>query len=393
MRRGLGKRLGGILNDQDDNKLILYMGGFELPDKNAAAQRVLSNAKAFRELGYKIVFLGISHSLESPSKIKDTFKEYEGFDTYAIPYPKTLIEWFSYISSAKSFRDISLLYREKIGCSIFYNYPALSLHRISKICRKQKIKTVADCTEWYSGKGRKDKLGLVKFIDSEFRMRFFHKRMNAVIAISQYLTTYYINNVPTFYVPPLVDKNEEKWLTLNNEKSSIFTIVYAGSPGKKDRIDLLIAAVLECDFDIVVKVIGITKQEFISLYPDFKDIDISKISFFGRLSHLEALNQVKKADYTCFFREHNRVSQAGFPTKFVESISAGVPVITNNTSDIGNISSLVGGCLIVDTISISSIKNAIVRAYNKNLTVPNPDYFDYNNLLDTFRVLIEEVFS
>ena len=35
-----------------------------------------------------------------------------------------------------------------------------------------------------------------------------------------------------------------------------------------------------------------------------------------------------------FLRDDNRVTKAGFPTKFVESISAGVPVITNKTSDL-----------------------------------------------------------
>lgn len=39
---------------------ILYVGGFELPDKNAAAHRVLSNAKIFRELGYNVVFCGVN---------------------------------------------------------------------------------------------------------------------------------------------------------------------------------------------------------------------------------------------------------------------------------------------------------------------------------------------
>lgn len=37
-------------------KRVLYIGGFELPDKNAAAQRVLSIGKAYRLLGYDVLF-------------------------------------------------------------------------------------------------------------------------------------------------------------------------------------------------------------------------------------------------------------------------------------------------------------------------------------------------
>ena len=39
---------------------ILYLGNFELPDKNAAAHRVLGIAKALREGGNEVYFTGIS---------------------------------------------------------------------------------------------------------------------------------------------------------------------------------------------------------------------------------------------------------------------------------------------------------------------------------------------
>ena len=38
-------------------KKILYIGGFELPDKNAAAQRVVGNSYILKNLGYEIIFL------------------------------------------------------------------------------------------------------------------------------------------------------------------------------------------------------------------------------------------------------------------------------------------------------------------------------------------------
>ena len=44
---------------------VLYLGGFELPDKNAAAQRVLSNAKLLREMGHDVTFAGISKDINN----------------------------------------------------------------------------------------------------------------------------------------------------------------------------------------------------------------------------------------------------------------------------------------------------------------------------------------
>ena len=43
-------------------KTIIYIGGFELPDKNAAAQRIIGNSYALKELGYEVIFLGVSKS-------------------------------------------------------------------------------------------------------------------------------------------------------------------------------------------------------------------------------------------------------------------------------------------------------------------------------------------
>jgi len=68
-------------------KTIVYIGGFELPDKNAAAHRVINNSKAFRELGYKVVFIDASKDNNTSIDILKTKKEYFGFDTYSVPYP------------------------------------------------------------------------------------------------------------------------------------------------------------------------------------------------------------------------------------------------------------------------------------------------------------------
>ena len=60
------------MNKADSEKTILYIGGFELPDKNAAAHRVLSNAKLFKLLGYNTVFIGTDKSGKKNNSIFDS---------------------------------------------------------------------------------------------------------------------------------------------------------------------------------------------------------------------------------------------------------------------------------------------------------------------------------
>ena len=52
----------------------------------------------------------------------------------------------------------------------------------------------------------------------------------------------------------------------------------------------------------------------------------------GRIPHNDVITIVSNADYSILIRDNNLVNSAGFPTKFVESISCGTPVISNENS-------------------------------------------------------------
>jgi glycosyltransferase involved in cell wall biosynthesis len=59
------------------------------------------------------------------------------------------------------------------------------------------------------------------------------------------------------------------------------------------------------------------------------------LSYLKEESHMQkALNEINKAEYVVFIRDVNLTNVAGFPTKFVEAISCGTPVLSNSTSNI-----------------------------------------------------------
>ena len=78
---------------------VLYVGGFELPDKNPAAHRVLNNAKILKNLGYNVVFCGVDKEIENLPTKPDMVC---GFESYPIPYPSTTKKW------VKQMLDITL---------------------------------------------------------------------------------------------------------------------------------------------------------------------------------------------------------------------------------------------------------------------------------------------
>ncbi len=311
---------------------IVYIGGFELPDKNAAAHRVLNNGKVFRDLGYDVFFIGIRKSKDSSCTGLATDSDIQGFHTYSIGYPTKKSQWMHYLCSINDYLEV-LDSIDDVTMVILYNFPAVAMRKMLTYCRKHNIKCTADVTEWYSAKGQGLVYFVLKGIDTWYRMRVLHKKLDGLIVISRFLNGYYGYHAKNVLIPPLVDKNEEKWSSVPKNQDNILNLVYAGSPGSKDQLFVLIEALKRIKRAYSLKIIGAEAREVLSTTIEKKDT-MQAIEFYGRLPHTQTLSFVKKADYSCFFREDSRVTKAGFPTKLSESISCGTPVITNASSNI-----------------------------------------------------------
>lgn len=357
---------------------VIYIGGFELPDKNAAAHRVLSNAKIFKELGYTTVFVDVNKKLNFKSSIEKTNRIVQGFECWSVPYPKTKNEWIKYLVNIDSIITVCEKYKD-IKFLVAYNYQAISLNRLRKYCKIQNIKIIADSTEWYCSRGKSIAYFLLKGLDTFYRMRIVQKKLDGLIVISTYLKKYYQNVENIIIIPPLVDIFENKWNVKKEkekkEKEKIF-LVYAGFPGRKDKINLLVEALRNTRLNYQLDIIGITKDQYRSIYSkkEFLGSGSESVIFHGYLNHLETLKYVKSADYTCFFRNDNRLIKAGFPTKFVESITCGVPVITNWKYD---------NCE-ENKVNITKdviLKEVFIRIGNCILYTSNKDTYDFRNYI------------
>lgn len=376
---------------------ILYVGGFELPDKNAAAHRVLSNGKIFRELGYKVVFVDIDKNYSSNISAFDTHKMVDNFDCWSLSYPKTQSEWIKYLTNIESFKIILKEYSD-VKFIIAYNFPSVALLKMKYHCNKNNIRLIADCTEWYSTEGMNLAFKIIKGTDSFLRMRVVQKRLDGIIVISKFLENYY-SNFKSLRVPPLVDIKESKWATLNKNEDNIIKFIYSGSPGKnKDRLDLVIDALykLKNYYNYQLNIVGISKDNYLTEFPKHGlalEVLHQRVKFHGRVSHTESMEMLKKSDFSIFLRNKSRLTEAGFPTKFVESISAGVPVITTCNSDVEEfLDNNVNGYLIDNNLGetlekVLSLNKDKIVSLKKNVKT---DLFDYRNFTHDFKIWIEK---
>lgn len=392
-----------------NKNVIVYIGGFKLPDKNAAAQRVISNGKILNELGYNVVYIGVNDSIENSNGILKIDSNIEGFEFYEVKYPKSKKEWFKYLISVKNIIDLlEGEYKDKIDSVIAYNYPAVALNNIRNYCKKSHIKIFSDCTEWYSANEGNFVFKVLKTIDTTIRMKVIHHKLDGIICISKYLYNYYNKSCKCVIIPPLVDLEDKKWSKKMLKKDNVIKLIYAGSPeiskGKnaKDRLDLIIEYLYEInkEYEFIFNIIGITKEQYLDSFIEHNEIldELSnKVMFMGRKTHNEVIEMVGNSDFAVFTRNNSRVTQAGFPTKFVEGISAGTPIITNESSDLKEY--LINGenGFFIDIYdknnSIKILSN--ILSMNKNEVNEMKDRcdktkrFDYRNYINEFKTIIK----
>lgn len=365
---------------------VIYIGGFELPDKNAAAHRVIANAKILRDIGYNVVMVGVTKDAEMAKAEND---EISSFRCRHELYPLSSLQWIKRIADISFFKKIFSEYND-VKMVICYNYPAIALAKLSLFCKKRGVKVVSDCTEWYGASGKNPVFRAVKRFDTWYRMTVVQKKLDGIIAISDYLEGYYRKYTKVVNIPPLVDCKDEKWKACE-KNNPVKTIVYAGSPGNKDKIYQLVDVLKDINERYLLKVIGISKEEFIKNYGADKDkVDAldDRIIFMGRISHKEVVEIVKMADYSCFIREINRVTTAGFPTKFVESISCGTSVITNSSSNVDRFIKNNGYL-----IDLDNLKDNLIEILNEDEVLKPEDntLFDYRRYINVFEQFINEI--
>ena len=365
----------------------LYIGGFELPDKNAAAHRVLSNAKVIRDFGGQVVFAGVDKEQAWNKPILDTKGVHQGFTTFSVPYPTNKKEWINYLTDIGSYIDI-IEADTSINTIIFYNFPAVAMKKLLIYCHQKGIKCVADVTEWYSASGKGFAFFVIKGIDTWLRMHVYHKQMDGLIVISKYLADYYSKQNNVIRIPPLIDLKEAKWNDLQEKKNNgKINLVYAGSPAIKDRIDVLIQALKLVKRPYHLDVVGITTEQYLTRGQEDEDFVMhnTNINFHGRLSHKDALNYVSSADYSCFFREDDRMTKAGFSTKFVEAITCGTPVLTNRTSNIDEFCMQGENAVLLNGITTKEIADAIdIIQIGMKTRKTQFDYRSYIGIMNSF---------
>lgn len=354
---------------------IVYYGNFKLPDKGASAHRVVNNGKIFLELGYRVVFLGTNQTDDYFEGIKQTSFDKNMFEEC---YPNTTKRWLKYVFDISNVEQL-VKKLEDVKLVIAYNLPYFKFNNIKKLTKRLGISAVYDCTEWNGYAEGNIAKRLFKKIDLFQVKHFLASKADGMIVISKKMERYY-RNKNIIRIPPLVDIEDAIWHQETEKRNDTFEFCYAGDLGIKEALDMVVVAFDNIhNENAILRIIGLEKRDVCEMYPQLTAIAENKnILFMGRLSHEETVKYVRNCDCYVFLRYDNPRNQAGFPTKFAEAYSCGVPIITTNVSDIDEYKK--DSVIILDSLKEDEILNAMDNVWNNKFKENKLSYtFDYRN--------------
>lgn len=321
---------------------ILYVGNFDKPDASAAGKRVYGNALVFAELGYRIILIGKSKqgSVDQAARYFGGKIEFYTFPDYGMLKTDKYVKWINTFCEKLCISPVAI---------IRYGSPALACfdYQLYRYASKRNIPIISDVVDWLSVDGGSLIFKIVKTLDTYLEKAFFNKLGNGVICISTWLQNYYNKSgKKTIVLPPLVERYLEP-----AEPNDTVQVVYAGVPFRKggriknvhkikDRLDSTVqvfAHLSEIRSDFQLHIYGISADEYLMAFPEQNDLlqKAEKSIIFHGMQPMSIVQEaVRRADFTVLLREKNRATMAGFPTKVVESMSMGTPVITTVTSDL-----------------------------------------------------------
>ena len=260
-------------------------------------------------------------------------------DAEHLPRPVRYARYALMGARTRRWLDAQPTYPEAI---ILYSGYTPYLLQFTGWARRRKIPCVFDAVEWYSA-ANFWKFAVSPYLwNTEFAMRVLIPRLDSIIAISSSLERYYQSRgLRVGRVPPLFDSEEIVPASPTTDRQNTLRLAYCGSPGNKEMLDTVIDAVVTLNNKtrkISLEIAGPSKSD-VHNCPSIRTHGVALPDYlrvYGHVSHDRSLKIVGRSDFSVFLRPINRVTTHGFPTKFVESLAVGTPVIANLTSDLAD---------------------------------------------------------
>lgn len=321
---------------------IAYVGPFHFPWGDAGSRRVCGIARSLSEGGHVIV-VGCGDTNPN-TEIFLNEGETKGSIRYIglgelPPINSSKLGKIIHIFCSWGERTIAWLDAQPIKPSHVFVFGGDTQYivRLLSWCRKNRVRLIIDIVEWYDSRHMLGGVIGPFNISAKIALRYLYKKCDGIIVISNLLMNYYEKQgCRVIRIPPIVDVVGQKNKEGGSNDPSKITLVYAGTPGKKDLLNNIISGVKNFDEEgnkIKLLIIGPSVGQVQNLIG--KQSIPKAVHILGCIPQADVAKYIRMADFSVLLREPLYFANAGFPTKFVESMTNGTPVIANLTSDLG----------------------------------------------------------
>ncbi|NLD49212.1 MAG: glycosyltransferase family 4 protein [Clostridiaceae bacterium] len=349
-------------------KSIIVMYTFSpFPFGEAASNRIFALALCMQKAGYEIIVLSnggkrdCDYNLEKGAYIYKGI-EYRDYSVSRAGKLRRIINRNNIFNIIK--KHITEEERKRIGFvySTYRNYGLLLHFALKRIFH---FPAVVDVTEWHSSNqfsyGKFNPFYLLHTIHIQYLL----PRAKNIICITTYLEEYFMKRgCNTVNIPPQVmTKNYIKHKMPHMPPVRLF---YAGTAAKKDYLDIMLDGLSSLNeselLNIQCTLVGMSPDVFMEQFPRARNY-ISSLK-----NSLHIINRIPKEDvdkilseshFLILMRPKCRYSNAGFPSKVPEALAAGVPIVTNLTSDLSLYIKDMENGIIVDEFSAASFASAV----------------------------------
>ena len=338
-------------------KKMVIFSSQTCPFGDAGAIRLHYLAKIFKCNGFDVTIIGINFSKE------EIFKDKE-IDTINYHFFKANNRY--YFSQMRKY----LLSNGKIDVVLVYMIPIGALLYLKKYAKKNKIQLLHDSVEWYSPSEFNRPFLSYEYMRREIYNRFLIDRQFKVISISRYLYSYFKSKgISTVRIPVIMEIPENSFKEKNINRDYIKIAYIGGYAPKKDQIDLFLKAYLELNEEIKNKIkfyfIGMDSSKVALLANKSEDEINRNVICYGRVNREKLLELMNEIDFTVIIRNsRERYAKAGFPTKIVESLSSGVPVIANLSSDLELYLKDKENSILLKEMNTQAIKEGLLKIFS-----------------------------
>ncbi len=304
--------------------MIVIIAYENYPDGSAGAIRCESLAQMYVDLGYDVLVChkGMYTNLGNP-QVASFYRE------------NKYIKFFCF--SRFIVRKLNLLKQtKKIDAVISYD---TIFKPVCRWCIQNNVVHICDIVEWYSKEQFHRWYLSIPYWKKEWDIRYLVKKKFNIIGVSSYLAKFFKDKGCKSVCVPIVG-NDTKVCQRTDEDVSVINIIYAGSHLLMDNIPLIVKSLSilreEERRRICMTIFGLS-EDAIYAYLSEKEINNTKsiLKIKGRKPNSEVVEAYKTAHFTIMLRDPElRVNKAGFPSKVVESMKMGVPMICNYSSDL-----------------------------------------------------------